>query len=146
MKADHHDGGGTLALFDTTGATAIGQAFQAWKVTPGAAQILRWAYKLTARRYRMWQRTRLTFGVGLLEEMLRDRIRAGLLGGADWEGFALNSHFTAHIVRHMIAEHAEWSVLFGIREIGKKRTKRKVIVIEEPNAKLCNVAAENLNR
>jgi hypothetical protein len=76
-----------------------------------------------------------------LWETLRDRIygikkelkRRGIRLECE-RGFLLNDHFLAYAVRHMIAEHPDWAVLFELRELGVKRNQRKVIVITEPLA------------
>lgn len=68
----------------------------------------------------------------MIEELTRDEIRRNELRGITWQGYTLNSHFTAHIVRHMLAEHPEWRPMFELRELGTKRNQRKVLVITEP--------------
>jgi len=118
-------------LFDTAGATAIGQEFHAWKRMEGAGKVISLFYVKAAGFYRRYQSRRVGVSQRLIEELVRDDIRRNESKGVTWEGYTLNSHFTAHIVRHMLEEHPEWRPMFELREIGKKRTKRKVLVIEE---------------
>jgi hypothetical protein len=122
-------------LFEPT----IVQRFEAWKATPGGGQIMARLYRITAAYYGRFKRTRRGVSQRLLWETLRDRIdgirrelkRRGIHLHCE-RGFMLNDHFTAHAVRHMVKEHPEWQAMFELRELGVKRSKRKVIVIEEP--------------
>ena len=122
-------------LFEPT----IAQRFEAWKDTPGGGQIMARLYRITASYYGRWKATRRGVSQRLLWETLRDRIdgirrelkKRGIKLDCE-KGFLLNDHFTAYAVRHMIAEHPEWSVLFELRELNTKRHQRKVIVITEP--------------
>lgn len=113
------------------------QQFEVWKATPGGRRVLQMAYAIAARYARRHARTGRRVSVRLIWEMLRDNVgfvrrslrqRQAL---AAWEGFVLNDHFHAYVARHMVARRPEWRGLFEMREVGKKRTKRKVIVIEE---------------
>ena len=124
-------------LFEPT----IAQRFEAWKDTPGGGQIMARLYRITASYYGRWKATRRGVSQRLLWETLRDRIdgirrelkKRGIKMDCE-KGFLLNDHFTAYAVRHMVANHPEWSVLFELRELNVKRNKRKVIVIQEPLA------------
>ena len=117
-------------LFDTAAATKTAQEFLAWKQLEGAGKVISLFYKKAAGFYRRYR----TLGVGvsqrLIEELTRDEIRRHEARGVSWSGYTLNSHFTAHIVRHMLAEHPEWQPMFELREIGKQRAKRRVIIEE----------------
>lgn len=88
-------------------------------------------YRKAANFFRRFTTSKIGVSQRLIEELTRDEIRRNELKGVTWEGYALNSHFTAHIVRHMLAEHPEWKPMFELRELNAKRTKRKVVVIEE---------------
>ena len=46
-------------------------------------------------------------------------------------GFALNNVFTAYVARHLMAHRQDWAGRFEKRKLNVKRTKRKVVVIEE---------------
>jgi hypothetical protein len=126
-------------LFEPT----IAQRFEAWKATPGGGQIMARLYRITAGYYGRWKATRRPVSQRLLWETLRDRIdgirrelkKRGIKLDCE-RGFLLNDHFTAYAVRHMVAEHPEWAVLFELRELGVKRNQRKVIVITEPKEPL----------
>ena len=120
-------------------APTIAQRFEAWKATPGGGQIMARLYRITAAYYGRWKATRRGVSQRLLWETLRDRIdgiRREMakrhISLCKENGFLLNDHFTAHAVRHMIAEHPEWAVLFELRELGAKRHQRKIVVITEP--------------
>ena len=113
-------------------APNITQQFAAWKQLPGAGKVISLFYRKAAGFYHRWQARRVGVSQRLIEELTRDEIRRNEARGVHWEGYTLNSHFTAHIVRHMIAEHPEWAQMFELRELGARRTKRKVIVIQEP--------------
>jgi len=123
-------------------APTIAQRFAAWKATPGGGQILCRLYRITAENHGRFLRTGRGVSQRLLWEALRDRInaiRAELARRgvklATERGFLLNDHFTAHAVRHMIAEHPEWSALFELRELNVPRHRRKVLVVQEPLSK-----------
>jgi len=124
-------------LFEPT----IAQRFEAWKDTPGGGQIMARLYRITAPYYGRFLRTGHGVSQRLLWETLRDRIegirkelkRRGIKLEAE-RGFLLNDHMLPYAVRHMIANHPEWSPMFELRELGVKRNTRKVIVIQEPLA------------
>jgi hypothetical protein len=117
---------------------SIAQRFEAWKNTPGGGQVLARLYRITAGYYGRWLRTRRGVSQRLLWETLRDRLdgirrelaKRGIKLPCE-RGFILNDHFTAYAVRHMLVENPDWSVLFELREIGKQRRRRRVLVIEE---------------
>ncbi len=121
-------------LFEPT----IAQRFEAWKDTPGGGQIMARLYRITAGYYGRWRATRRGVSQRLLWETLRDRIdgirrelkKRGIRLDCE-KGFLLNDHFTAYAVRHMIAEHPEWSVLFELRALNATRYERKVVVITQ---------------
>lgn len=122
-------------LFEPT----IAQRFEAWKGTSGGRFCLQKLYVITARYYARWTAAAAPRpSTRLVWEQLRyhlDEVRVKLKGrgqALDRErGFWLNDHFTAHAVRHMIERRPEWKPLFELREIGKERFKRKVMVITE---------------
>jgi hypothetical protein len=120
-------------LFDPT----ITQQFEAWKATPGGAQVLRIAYAIAARYGRRFQQRGRRVSMRLIWEMLRDNIvfirtrmksKGIMLDKLD--GFALNDHFHAHVARHIMAHRPEWQGMFELRELGAARNKRKVTVIK----------------
>jgi hypothetical protein len=121
-------------LFEPT----IAQRFEAWKATAGGAQILCRFYRITAAYYGRWKTTRQPVSQRLLWETLRDRVdgirrelkRRGIRLECE-RGFLLNDHFTAYAVRHMIAEHPEWKVLFELREVGKPRKVKRTTIVKE---------------
>lgn len=119
-------------------APSIAQRFEAWKATPGGGQILRRMYEIAAGYYADFSRYGTKVSQRLVWEQIRHRINlieARLRkSGKRLEkerGYCLNDHFTAHAVRHLVANHPEWAAMFELREIGKPRNKRKVIIIEE---------------
>lgn len=124
-------------LQDELFGETIAQRFAKWKETPGGGQVLCRAYRITAGYYRRFKLTGRGVSQRLIWETLRDRIdgiqrelRARKIKLERERGFYLNDHFTAHMVRHMIKEHPEWEGMFELREIGKQRSERKVIVVE----------------
>ena len=120
----------TPDLFDTAGATRIGQEFQEWKQLEGAGHVIALFYRKAAGFYQRWKARGVGVSQRLIEELTRDEIRRNERRGVSWDGYTLNSHFTAHIVRHMLAEHPEWRPMFELREIGKDRRKRRIVVEE----------------
>ena len=124
----------TPPLFDTLQATAIGQAFGEWKQLEGAGHVIAQFYRKAAGFYHRYKRRGVGVSQRLIEELVRDDIRRNEARGVIWEGYTLNSHFTAHIVRHMLAEHPEWRSMFELREIGKPRVKRRIIIEERKAA------------
>lgn len=119
-------------LFEPT----IAQRFEAWKGTPGGGQVLARLYRITAPYYGRFKRTGRGVSQRLLWETLRDRIegirkelaRRNIKLAAE-RGFMINDHFTAHAVRHMIANHPEWRAMFELRELGAHRQKKKIVII-----------------
>ena len=99
-------------------APTIAQQFEAWKQQPGAGHVIAAFYRKTANFFRRFNATRVGVSQRLIEELTRDEIRRNALRGITWQGYTLNSHFTAHIVRHMINEHPEWKPMFELRELG----------------------------
>lgn len=125
-------------LFDTAIATRIAQEFAAWKETPGGRYILMTAYRLAAGQARRFQEHKQRGSIRLVWETLRYRLKwiracAARKGVCleKWGGYQLNDHFHAHVARHIMDHRPEWAGLFELREIGKARVKRKVLVIEE---------------
>lgn len=115
------------------------QQFEAWKATPGGAQVLRIAYAITARYARRFQRSGRRVSMKLIWEELRDNIafiRARMLSRKIMldkvNGFALNNNFHSLTARHIVSHRPEWGGLFEFRELGAARRRRNVIVIEEP--------------
>lgn len=111
-------------------AETIAQRFAKWKATPGGAQVMCRAYRITAGYYERFKVSGRGVSQRLIWETLRDRIdgirrelRVRKITLVRERGFYLNDHFTAHLVRHMIAEHPEWEPMFELREIGKCRGK-----------------------
>lgn len=120
----------TPTLFDDVQTTHIAQEFMAWKQLEGAGKVMWLFYRKAARFFRRFQRTGVGVSQRLIEELVRDDIRRRAARGVQWEGYTLNSHFTAHIVRHMAQRRPEWSAMFELREIGKPRVKRRIIIEE----------------
>ena len=121
-------------LFDRT----IAQEFAAWKETPGGRFVLQMAYRLAAGQASRFIRYGQRGSVRLLWETLRYKIKwirscAARKGVSleKWGGYQLNDHFHAHVARHIVSHRPEWDGLFEMREVGRKRTTRKVMVIEE---------------
>lgn len=118
-------------------APTIAQQFEAWRETRGGKHLLRHAYRITAGLVRRLPRGR-QLSVKLVWELMRHRY-VWILDGfkrrgvavEKVDGFALNNNFTAHVARHIMSHRSDWSGLFELREIGKVRKKRRVIVIEE---------------
>ena len=116
---------------------AIVQQFEEWKKLPGAGKVISLFYRKAAGFYHRFQARGVGVSQRLLEELTRDEIRRNEQRGVSWEGYTLNSHFTAHIVRHMLEEHPEWQPMFELRSLNVKRLERKVLVItEKQNPKL----------
>jgi hypothetical protein len=109
----------------------IAQRFAEWKMTPGAGKVMQHFYRWAARYHRRFLQNKIGVSQRLIEELARDEIRTRQLRSAPENGYALNSHFTAQIARHMVAEHPEWRDMFILRKTGVTRRKRKVVVIEE---------------
>lgn len=103
---------------------SIAERFERWKATPGGGQVLCRLYRISASYYGRWKRTGRGVSQRLLWESLRDRIegikrelRRRNIELQYERGFLLNDHFTAHAVRHMIAEHPDWAVMFELRQL-----------------------------
>ncbi len=103
----------------------IAQQFATWKASPGAGHVLAAFYRKAANFYRRFTTSRVGVSQRLIEELTRDEIRRNELRGVTWEGYALNSHFTAHIVRHMLNEHPEWKPMFELRALNATRQKHR---------------------
>ena len=128
--------GGNLPLFDTSGATATGQEYAAWKALPGAGQLLRIGHAIFANYVRLCRGRRRKISAKLVWEILRFHHawivkRREALGVPVAEGFRLNNNFTAYFARDLVRHRPEWESFIELREIGKPRRKRKVLVIEE---------------
>ncbi len=126
-------------LFDTSMETRIAQEFEAWKKSAGGAEVMRIAYAIAASYARRFQMRGRRVSMKLIWEQLRDNVvyirarkKALKVGLEKLDGFALNNNFHAYVARHILAHKPTWAGLFELREVGKVRTKRKVIVIEEP--------------
>ena len=115
-------------LFEPT----IAQQFEAWKQTPGAGHVLAAFYRKAAGFFSRFKCSGVGCSQRLIEELTRDEIRRNELRGITWQGYSLNSHFTAHIVRHMLREHPEWHPMFELRALNAARYERKVLVITQP--------------
>lgn len=103
---------------------SIAERFEVWKGTPGGGQVLCRLYRITAAYHGRWKRTGRGVSQRYLWETLRDRIdgirrelRRRQIELEPERGFLLNDHFTAHAVRHMIAEHPEWAPMFELRAL-----------------------------
>ena len=121
-------------LFEQT----IARRFEAWRQTRGGAHLLRHCYRIASGYVPRFKRTGRGVSQRLVWELLRYRlewIKPGLqkrgIEVTRENGFLLNDHFTAHAARHIVAHRPEWNGLFQLREIGKVRKKRKVIIVEE---------------
>jgi len=124
---------------------SIADRFADWKATQHGGQLLCRLYRITAEYYGRFKATqgRRRVSQRLLWELLRDRLdgirgelkRRGIVIDQE-KGFVLNDHFTAHAVRHMIAEHPEWAAMFELRQLrdGERRgrvKRQRVIVIQD---------------
>ncbi len=115
------------------------QQFDDWKLQPGSRQVLRRAHAIASIYGARYVRTGQRASVRLVWELLRDRVKEVRLAcrrrGVDlakWQGYTLNDHFHAYVSRHIVSHHPEYAGMFETRTLGKKRNKRKVIVIQEP--------------
>ena len=121
-------------LFELT----IAQRFAIWKETPGGGQILRRMYEIASGYYKDFQRYGTKVSQRLIWEQIRHRInliearlrKSGKKLDAE-RGFCLNNDFTAHAVRHMIANYPEWRGMFELREIERPRAiERKTVTVK----------------
>ena len=118
------------------------QLFEAWRQTPGGKHILNLLYRRAACYAARYQKTGRRVSIRLLWEQLRDHIawnsrQMTRRGVVRVEGYRLNDHLHSYAARHIIDHRPEWAGLFELREVGKVRTKRKVIVVEEPIKQEC---------
>jgi hypothetical protein len=118
------------------------QKFEAWKSSPGGAQVMRIAYAITARYANRFIRTGRRVSIRLIWETLRDnihfiraRMKEKKIMLEKMDGFMLNDHFHAHVARHIMSRRPEWDGLFETRELGHTRKSRKSLVVEEPISK-----------
>lgn len=119
----------------------LAKQFEAWKGTPGGRFILQQAYRIAAGQAEKFRRAQHHGSISLLWEQLRYRFgfvqamatkkRVSL---DKWDGYKLNNNFRAYVARHIMEHRPEWRGLFAVREVGKVRKARKVIVIEERRA------------
>lgn len=112
--------------------------FEKWKATPGGRFILEQAYRLAAGQAARFKRKGHQGSIALIWEQLRDRcgwirVCAQRKGVSldKWGGYRLNNNLRAYIARHVMERRPEWAGLFELREVGKVRMKRRVIVIED---------------
>lgn len=119
------------AMQDEMFEPTIAQRFARWKDTPGGGQLLNQLYRLTAGYYRRFEETGRGVSPRLLWELLRDSMSETVEAPIAREsGYLLNDHFTAHAIRHMISSHEEWGKMFQLRELGARKAKRKITVVE----------------
>lgn len=118
-------------------APATIQEFEKWADSKGGRHVLQIAYAITARYARRFQFTGRRVSMKLIWEQLRDnipfireRMKSKGIMLDRLNGFALNNNFHAHVARHILQHKPKWAGLFELREVGKVRTKRKVIVVE----------------
>lgn len=122
----------------------IRERFEAWKSTPGGAQIMNRAYRIAAGFVPRFQKTGQRVSMDYVFHILRYRIAAikrelkrRQIDLPPDRGFALNNDYTAYIARHILAHKPEWAGLFETRGIktgangSKPALRRRVIVIEE---------------
>ena len=102
---------------DTLFADTIRERFEKWKATPAGGRVMAQMYRIASGYFKRFQRRGVRTSQRLIEELTRDAIRCRELRGAHENGFSLNSHFTAQIVRHMIEEHPEWRAMFELRKV-----------------------------
>lgn len=117
---------------------SIAERFEVWKATSGGRQLLNWIYRDAAWFAARFLRTGQRVSMDYLFHRQRDRLRAIQLRlsrrGTSLPkegGYRLNDHFTAHISRHIVSRRPEWNGMFEQRELNIKRTRRRVVVIDE---------------
>lgn len=117
---------------------ALAEQFAAWKETPGGRFILQQAYRLAAGQAEKFVRHGQRGSIRLVWEQLRYRLawiracaRRKQVSLEKWGGYQLNDHFHAYVARHIVEHRPEWAGMFELREVGKVRKKRTVLVIEE---------------
>lgn len=102
---------------------SIEARFEVWKVKPGAGKVMAMFYQWGAFYFKRWQERKVTVGIRLIEEQVRDMMRQGRADGVKENGYSLNSHFSRCIERHMVAEHPEWKVMFEERPGREEKTE-----------------------
>lgn len=95
----------------------IRERFLRWKATRSGGRCMAQMYRIASGYFKRFQRRGIGVSQRLIEELTRDAIRCRELRGQAENGFSLNSHFTAQIVRHMIEEHPEWRPMFELRKV-----------------------------
>jgi len=121
-------------------APTLQQQFEAWKATPGGGHILNLIYRRTACYAARYRRTGRRVSIRFIWEGVRDHVshygpKLQRRLPAKVDGYRLNDHLHAYVARHIVEHRPEWRGLFELREVGKERKKRKIIIIEEPGAK-----------
>ena len=118
---------------------SIADKFDAWRQTPGGKHILNLCYRRAAGYANRYLKTGRRVSVKLVVELVRDhvsyhsdKLKRRQIKAAKVDGYAINNSFTASIARHIIDHNPEWNGCFELREVGIVRTRRKVIVIDQP--------------
>lgn len=100
------------------------EQFEVWKETPGGRHTLRLLYRTVAPYAARYQRTGRRVAIGLIWELLRDRVawvrRRLAARGVEierWDGFAFNNNFRAYAARHILSRRPEWDGLFATRKL-----------------------------
>lgn len=117
---------------------SLAQQFEEWKATPAGGFVLQQAYRLAAGQAARFDRSGHRGSVALIWEVLRDRVgfmqamaKKRKVKLTQWRGFTLNNNLRPYVARHILERRPEWKGLFDVREVGKERKKRRVLVIEE---------------
>jgi hypothetical protein len=116
---------------------SITERFAAWKVTPGGRHVLKWMYQIASGCFKDFVRYGLRASQRWIWEEMRRRIGRmhAYLAKRGWHlapenGFTLNNDFTAHAVRHMLANHPEWGAMFETRALGKPRLVKRTTIVK----------------
>jgi len=96
-------------------ADSIEERFERWKQLPGARLVMMMYYRLALFYYRRFEERGVGVSIRLIEEKVRDEIRLGRLRGVKEQGYALNSHFSRCIERHMTSRRPKLKKIFHER-------------------------------
>lgn len=117
-------------------APTLQQQFETWADSAGGRHILNLLYRRAAGYAGRFKRTGRQVSIRLLWEQVRDhvshygpKLKSKLPAKID--GYRMNDHLHSFAARHILDHRPEWAGLFELREVGKARKKRRVLVIEE---------------
>ncbi len=118
-------------------APSVAQRFEAWKATPGGRHMLSLAYRVTAGFVPRFLRTGQQVSMDYVWHILRYRLD-GIRGHlkrkgvklAKEGGYKLNNDFTAYVARHVMEHRPEWRGIFELRQCGRERVLKRVVVLE----------------